>query len=131
ADPVGTGHVASLAHPGGNVTGLANLQTTLAPKGLEYLAAVVPAARQIAVLWDPDTPSHTPARKAVEEPARALGVQLQAAAARNAAELGEAFAAMAGDGAQAVLVIAAVPFFAERVRIAELAVTHRLPTMFF
>ena len=58
ADPVGTGHVASLARPGGNITGLANLHTDLGPKGLELLSSAVPVAERIAVLWNPDTPSH-------------------------------------------------------------------------
>jgi putative tryptophan/tyrosine transport system substrate-binding protein len=62
ADPVETGHVASLARPGGNITGLAVLMTDLAPKGLELLISVVPVAKRIAVLWRPNTPSHIPAR---------------------------------------------------------------------
>src|SRR5437899_3965673 len=65
ADPVGTGHVASLARPGGNITGLAALTTDLAPKELELLIAAVPVAKRIAVLWNPDTPSQTLSLKAV------------------------------------------------------------------
>jgi len=61
ADPVGTGHVASLARPGGNITGLANLMTELSPKRLELLSSAVPVAKRIAVLWNPDTPP-TPRR---------------------------------------------------------------------
>src|SRR5438876_1229497 len=67
ADPVGTGHVASLARPGGNITGLAVLMTDLAPKELELLIAAVPMAKRIAVLGNPDAPSLTPALKALEE----------------------------------------------------------------
>jgi putative ABC transport system substrate-binding protein len=77
ADPVGTGHIASLARPGGNITGLALLQTELNAKGLEILTAAVSGAKRIAVLWSPDTPSHTPALKALEEAAHTLRVQLQ------------------------------------------------------
>jgi putative ABC transport system substrate-binding protein len=95
ADPVGTGHVASLARPGGNITGLANLQTDLAPKELELLISAVPVAKRIAVLWNPDTPSHIPGLKAVEEAGRTLRVQLQAVGARTGAELAGAFSAMA------------------------------------
>ena len=76
-DPVGTGHVASLARPGGNITGLAVLQRDLGPKGLELLISAVPGAKRIAVLWSPDNPSHTPGLKAVEGAGRTLGVQLQ------------------------------------------------------
>ena len=129
ADPVGTGHVASLARPGGNITGLAVLMTDLAPKGLEFLISAVPVAQRIAVLWNPDTPSHTPALKAMEEAGRTLRVQLQAVGARSAAELESAFAAMARARAQAVLVLGAAIFLAERQRVAELAIKHRLPTM--
>jgi putative tryptophan/tyrosine transport system substrate-binding protein len=58
ADPVLTGHVTSLARPGGNITGLAIMMTDLAPKEIELLISAVPAAKRIAVLWSPDTPSH-------------------------------------------------------------------------
>jgi putative ABC transport system substrate-binding protein len=129
ADPVGTGHVASLARPGGNITGLAILMTDLAPKGLELLISAVPMAKRIAVLWNPDTPSHAPALKAVEEAGRMLRVQLQPVGARTRAELEGAFAAMARARAQAVLVLGAAIFLAERQRVAELAIKHRLPMM--
>ena len=83
ADPVGTGHVASLARPGGNITGLALLQTEIYRKELEFLISAVPTAKRIAVLWNPDAPSHTPGLKALEESARLLQVQLQAVVART------------------------------------------------
>jgi putative ABC transport system substrate-binding protein len=129
ADPVGSRHVASLARPGGNITGLAVLMTDLAPKELELLSTAVPVAKRIAVLWSPDTPSHPPALKAVEEAGRTLRVQVQAVGARTAAELEGAFAAMARARAQAVMVLGNPLFFAERQRVAELAIKHRLPTM--
>ena len=86
-------------------------------------------AKRIAVLWNPDTPSHTPALKALEDAGRTLRVQLQAVGARTAGELEGAFAAMARARPQAVLVPGAAIFLAERQRVAELAITHRLPTM--
>ncbi len=130
ADPVGTGHVASLAKPGGNVTGIALLQTELGPKGLELLKTVVPAAARIAVLWHPGTPSAVPGLKALEEPARLLRVQLQPIGARTAEELEGAFSTMARNGAQAVLVFGTPFFITARQRLAELAIAHKLPTMF-
>ena len=130
ADPVGTGHVASLARPGGNITGLAILQTELGAKGLEILRSVVPKVTRIAVLWHPGTPSAAPGLKALEEPARRLRLELQPVGARSAAELEGAFAAMARARAQGVLVLATPIFFGERQRLAELAIAHRLPTMF-
>jgi putative tryptophan/tyrosine transport system substrate-binding protein len=129
ADPVGTGHVASLARPGGNITGLALLQTELGSKGLELLRSVVPALTRIAVLWHPGTPSTVPGLKALEEPARRLQLELQPVGARSAAELETAFAAMARARAQGVLVLATPIFFGERQRLGELAIAHRLPTM--
>jgi putative tryptophan/tyrosine transport system substrate-binding protein len=87
ADPVVTGHVASLARPGGNITGLAVQLTDLITKGLEILHAGVPEATRIAVLWNPDTPSHTPGLTALEEAAGTLQVQLQPVGARSGAEL--------------------------------------------
>ncbi len=129
ADPVGTGHVMSLAKPGRNITGLAAMTTDLAPKELELLISAVPVAKRIAVLWNPDTPSHPATLKAAEEAGRTLRVQVQAVGARTAAELEDAFAAMARARAQAVQVLGAAIFLAERQRVAELAIKHRLPTM--
>jgi putative ABC transport system substrate-binding protein len=94
ADPVGTGHVASLARPGGHITGLAILHTELNVKGLEFLHAAVPEAMRIAVLWNLAVPSHPPTLQALEEAARTLQVQLQPVIVRSA-ELEEAFAAVA------------------------------------
>jgi len=130
ADPVRTGHVASLARPGGNSTGLTILMTDLNVKGLEMLISAVPKAKRIAVLWNPDTPSHAPSLKALEEAARPLQLQLQTVVARTGADLENAFSAMARAHAQAVLVLAFGPYTAERQRMAELAIRYRLPTFF-
>jgi putative ABC transport system substrate-binding protein len=130
ADPVGTGHVASLARPGGNITGLAILQTEIGAKGLEILRSVGPTVTRIAVLWHPGTPSAAPGLKALEEPARRLRLDLQPVGARGPAELEGAFAAMSRARAQGVLVLATPIFFGERQRLGELAIAHRLPTMF-
>jgi putative ABC transport system substrate-binding protein len=129
ADPVGTGHVASLARPGGSITGMAVLQTEIGPKCLEILHAAVPAASRIAVLWHSGSPSSAPGLKALEEPARLLRLDLQPVGARTAADLEGAFSTMAQRGAQALLVFNVVPFIVARQRIAELAMTHRLPTV--
>jgi putative ABC transport system substrate-binding protein len=130
ADPVGSGHVASLARPGGNITGLAILQTELGAKGLEILRSVGPTVTRIAVLWHPGTPSAAPGLKALEEPARRLRLELLPVGARGPAELERAFAAMARARAQGVIVLATPIFFGERQRLGELAIAHRLPTMF-
>jgi putative tryptophan/tyrosine transport system substrate-binding protein len=129
ADPLETGHVASLARPGGHITGLSVQLTDLYGKGLEFLRAAVPEATRIAVLWTPEAPSHPPGLTALEEAARTLQVQLQPVVARSGAELEDAFAAMAH--AQAVLVLGFGPYMAARQRLAEVALRYRLPTMFF
>src|SRR5262249_4876403 len=74
ADPVGTGHVASLSHPGGNMTGLSMILSDIAAKQLEILTQAVPQARHIAVLWDRSTPSHELVVKAVESAGEKLGL---------------------------------------------------------
>ena len=130
ADPVETGHVASLARPGGNITGMAVLQTELGPKCLELLHAVVPSATRVAVLWHQGTPSAVPGLKALEGPARMLGLKLQPVGARSADELESAFGTMVKGAAQAALVFNTVPFNNARGRIVELAGVHRLPTMY-
>jgi putative ABC transport system substrate-binding protein len=130
ADPVATGHVASLARPGGNITGLSLLLTEIYRKGFEILISTVPAAKRIAILYNPDTPSHIPGLKALEESARTLRVQLQPVVARAGAELESAFTAIARAEAQALFVLSFQPYSAERQRMAELAIRHRLPTMF-
>ena len=129
ADPVGTGHVASLARPGGNITGMAVLQTEIGPKCLELLHSAVPAATRIAVLWHSGSPSTIPGLKALEEPARQLRLELQPVGAQTAADLEGAFSTMTRGSAQALLVFSTPPFITARQRIAELAVAHRLPTV--
>jgi putative ABC transport system substrate-binding protein len=131
ADLLETGHVASLARPGGHITGLSLQLTDLYVKGLEFLRAAVPEATRIAVLWNPAAPSHTPGLTALKEAARTLQVQLQPVEARSGAELEDAFAAMARAHAQAVMVLGFGPYMAARQRLAEVALRDRLPTMFF
>ena len=130
ADPVGTGHVASLARPGGNITGQAILQTETSVKSLELLKEAVPGLRQVAVLWNPDTPSHGPGLKAVELAAPTLGIQLQALSARNVSELESVFSAIVRERPAALLVLASPLFFAEKQRLAEFTLKHRLPAAF-
>ncbi len=130
ADPVGLGHVASLAKPGGNITGLSEVGQDTEAKRLELLKTTDPRIRRVAVLWHPDTPAHPPRVKAVEEAGRTLQLQLQVVGARTGAELEGAFSSMVRERAQAVLVLASAFVLAERQRIAELAMRHRLPTMF-
>ncbi len=130
ADPVGLGHVASLARPGGNITGVSQLLTELSAKELQLLKEAVPTATRIAVLWNSTTPSHGPALKATEEAGRVLGVQLHPVEASTVDQFEAAFAAMSQARVQALLVIASPLSFVQRSRLAELALKHRLPGMF-
>src|SRR5437870_6659202 len=91
ADPIGSGHVASLARPGTNATGLTVVMSETMAKSLELLKAAVPGLRRVAVIWDPATPSHAPALKAVEATGRALGLRLQPLAVRSVTEFDSAF----------------------------------------
>jgi putative ABC transport system substrate-binding protein len=130
ADPVGLGHVASLARPGGNITGLSMLLTELAAKELEILKEAVPQATQIGVLWDPTTPSHRPALHAVEAAGEKLGVRLVVVPARTADDFEGAFQTMSRERVAGILVVASPLAYSQRAPLAELALKHRLPGMF-
>ena len=130
ADPIGSGHVASLARPGTNATGLTVVMSETMAKSVELLKAAVPGLRRVAVIWDPATPSHAPALKAVEATGRALGLRLQPLAVRSVTEFDSAFSAIAQEHAGAVLVLSTPLFMGGAKRLAELAMTHKLPTMF-
>ena len=130
ADPISSGHVASLARPGGNITGLTMLMTDLNVKGLEILMSTVPQAKRIAILWNPDAPSHTPSMRALEDAARPFRLQVQPVVARTEADLESAFSAMTRAHAQAVIVLGFGPYIAARHRMADLALRQRLPTFF-
>ena len=130
ADPVGIGQVASLARPGGNITGLSMLLTDLAVKELEILTEAVPQAKRIGVLWNPTTPSHTPAVRAIESAGDKLGVQLVLVAVRDAENFEGAFATMVRERSNAFLVVPSPLFTSHRAAVAKLALKHRLPGMF-
>jgi len=130
ADPVGIGHVASLARPGGNITGLTMLQTDLAAKGLEILKEAVPEATRIGVLWNPTTPSHPAALKAIEAGGEKNGVKLLMVPARTAEDFDAAFSTMTRERLDGFLVVGSPPFFLQRTLLSELALKHRLPGMF-
>src|SRR5262245_7675389 len=130
-DPVGEGFVASLAQPGGNITGLSWLGAELAGKRLEFLKATVPQLARLAVLANPANPAHAALMHNVTEAARALGLQLQVVEVRRPEELDTAFAAMTRDGADALLVLEEPLLLAGlRGRMADLAATHRLPAIY-
>ena len=131
ADPVGTGHVASLARPGGNITGLSVLLSELTGKALEILKEVVPEAKRFGALSSPTAPSHVPTIRAAEAAAEQLGVTLHTVLVSAAEEFEEAFAKMAQADVQAVFVAAqAVTTRLRPELLAQLALKYRLPSMF-
>jgi putative ABC transport system substrate-binding protein len=130
ADPVGVGHVASLARPGGNITGLSTLLTDLVAKELEIFKEAVPQTTRIGILWNPTTPSHGPAVQAVEAVGEKLGVQLLLVPARTVEEFDAAFSTMTRERMGGFLAIASPLSFSQRVPLAELALKHRLQGMF-
>jgi putative ABC transport system substrate-binding protein len=128
-NPVGLGLVASLGRPGGNVTGLAySVGSESTTKGLELLKEAVPKAQRVAVLWNAANPSG-PALPELTAAARSLGLQLQLLGVRGPDEFDGAFAAMARERAEALLVISEAMFARHYARLAQLAMKGRLPSM--
>jgi putative ABC transport system substrate-binding protein len=130
ADPLGSSHVASLARPGGNITGLSLMMTETNVKGLELLKEAVPGISRVAVIFDPATPSHGPGLKAVKAAGPALGLRVQSVPVRSATEYDSAFTAIVGERADAVLVLSTPLFIAGAKRLAELCLAHKLPSRF-
>jgi putative ABC transport system substrate-binding protein len=130
ADPIGSGHVVSLAHPGTNSTGLTIVMSETMAKSLELLKATVPGLSRVAVIWDPATPSHTPGLNAVDAAGRALGLQIQPVAVRSATQFDDAFSAIVREHAGAVLVLSTPLYMGGTKQLADLALKYKVPTMF-
>jgi len=129
ADPVGSGLVASLAQPGGNVTGLAAQPPEFVGKLLEFLKDVLPTVSRVAILWNPANPAHALTVRETDMAAQAVGVQLHRVEARGPEAFDSAFAAMTSAHAGALLVLGDAMFRLHRRRLAELAAMSHLPTM--
>jgi len=129
-DPVALGLIASLARPGGNITGLSySVGADVYGKELELLKEALPDIGRVAVLSNPANPGHTLAIPNVKVAAQALGVELQLVEGRDPNEFDDAFAAMAKERVKAVLVLADPLFYLHRTRLADLALKNRLPSM--
>src|SRR3974390_85634 len=129
-DPVGNRFVASLAHPGGNITGLAASSNDTAPKQLELLAMIAPSASRIGILGNPNNPNFASFLKNAKVAVEGAGLFITPVAAGNVEEIERAFAAFDKQGIQGVIATTDAVFFAQREHIAELALAKRLPTMF-
>ena len=127
ADPIGSGFVKSLAKPGGNITGLANLAVDLAAKSLELLRVATPNAKRIAVLMSPSA-NHEPMVKEAHTAAGAMGVTIIPVMARSTpADFDDAFATMRKEDCDALIVL---PRFSHMQRLVQLADASRLPAIY-
>jgi putative tryptophan/tyrosine transport system substrate-binding protein len=130
-DPVGTGFVASLARPGGNVTGLSALSPELSGKRLGLLREVAPGLSRAAIIWNPDVRGALFDYKETEAAARSMRLQLQSVEVSRSEDLDRAFSAVTNQRAQALIVQTPNPvLFANRSQIASFAQRTRLPSMY-
>ncbi len=129
SDPVGSGFAASLARPGGNITGLTTLG--LNGKRLELLKEVVPRVSRVALLLNPNVPGSALDLKETESAARSLGLRILSLEVRDAADIDSAFKAMIKERADALTMFSGHPgLFVNRKKIGELAAKNRLPAMY-
>jgi putative ABC transport system substrate-binding protein len=128
-DAVGAGFVATLARPGGNVTGLTLVATEQSTKRLELLREILPRVARVAVLWNPKNASHPLQVKEVERAAPVLGIQLQSLPVSDAIDLEKALETAAQAGAEALITMDDFLIIGHRVRIVDLAMRRRLPVM--
>jgi putative tryptophan/tyrosine transport system substrate-binding protein len=128
-DPVATGFVASLARPGGNITGMSFMLPELVGKQLEMLKEVLPKVSRVALLGNPGNPGNAQQVRHAQDTARALNVQLQLLEARDPSGIDNAFAAITTERADAVIVLVDSMLLFHRTRIADHAARRRLPTL--
>jgi putative tryptophan/tyrosine transport system substrate-binding protein len=129
-DPVGTGFVASLARPGGNVTGLSSVSPELSAKRLELLKEAVPRLSRVAIVWNPDVRGAVLEYKETESAARSLHLQLQSVEVNRPDGFDRAFSAVTTGRAEALTVASSSLAFRNRGRIASLAQKNRLPSIY-
>jgi putative ABC transport system substrate-binding protein len=129
-DPVGTGLVASLARPGGNITGVTGMATDLSGKQLELLKEAVPSLSRVAVLWNSLDASMTLTFRGIQTAAQALGVIVQPLGVREAKDIDSAIAAMTEERPDALFMITDVMTRRYTRQVVDFAAQHQLPTMF-
>jgi len=130
ADPVGSGIVASLARPGGNVTGWTHVGLELRAKYLDLLKEAVPDAKRVGVLWNPSNQVHKPSLQVLEAAAHRLDVQLELAGVSDPEKLDGTFTNLAARGVQGLIVFPDGMFVAQKARIIALAARERLPALY-
>ncbi|MBI4610949.1 MAG: ABC transporter substrate-binding protein [Candidatus Rokubacteria bacterium] len=131
ADPVGTGLVASLARPGGNITGISSLTVELASKRLELLKQVVPGVTRVGVFWDPEEPEEVAEWKETQLAARTLGLQLQSLEVPGFTDMEKVLTALDSSRVDALINLGWIgPSFPRGKRIVVFAARQRLPAMY-
>jgi len=130
SDPVGTGIVASLAHPGGNATGLTLISPDLGGKRLQLLKEIAPVVARVAVLWNPTDPGKALEFRETGAGARTLGIALQSIEVKQPADFDGAFAAIASARPDALVTLAEPLTIAHRSRIIDFVTRSKLPSMF-
>jgi putative ABC transport system substrate-binding protein len=126
--PVASGFVASLARPGGNVTGLSNLVGQLTAKRLDLLREAVPGLRELGVMWNPTNPSGDGDLRQIQEASQGLGLWLHPVEVRRPLDFEDAFRVLVAREVQALFLLGDALFFAYRTAIVDFALQHRLPT---
>jgi putative ABC transport system substrate-binding protein len=129
-EPVARGLVASLAHPGGNVTGMALISAQISGERLELLKEIIPGLSRVAVISNETNPLHVPQDKEIQAAAQALGIEVQVLPVRSADDFEGAFQAAASARADAIYLATDPLVTNARNQLAELALRHRLPSMF-
>src|SRR5919109_4447330 len=129
-DPVASGLVASLAQPGGNITGLSSLTLDLEGKRLELLKELLLTLSRVAVLWDPTNPYSALALAQTQQTAQHLGVQVQPVRVHAAEDFASAFATLARERPDALIVHGYIVLVQHRTRIVDFVAQHRLPTIY-
>jgi putative ABC transport system substrate-binding protein len=129
-DPIGSGFAASLARPGGNITGLSTLSPEISGKQLELLREIVPKLSRVAVLGSVNRPGTSQSLREINVAADSFGVQLQYLEVRGPKDIETAFAAASKERADAVLVVSTPILASQRRQVAELAIKSRLPAIF-
>jgi ABC-type uncharacterized transport system substrate-binding protein len=126
-DPVGTGLIATLHHPGGNITGLTSIASDLEGKRLELLREVIPKLSYVAVLWNPASPFQVVSEKELQVAAQVLRIKVLSLGVQAQEQLENAFATIRKERPGALLVLADRLFLHNRARIMDFAVQNRLP----
>jgi putative tryptophan/tyrosine transport system substrate-binding protein len=130
-DPVGSGLVASLAHPGGNITGPSMMYADISSKRLQLLKEAIPRLTRVAVMWNPDTPPHTKVVGELKAAAPSLSIELSFVSVRAPEEIDPAFAAITRARAQALYVPDDAFFWAHRATLLKLGSKARLPVIYW